>query len=101
MPREMIKYCVRGNYVTSHYSVKKYPPLPCSLTKSKLIKTILPGIHNFYKGKNDIYPGENYIWESAFGSWNLGIILISLLGRDDSESLQLPFDCRAFISLSS
>lgn len=74
--------------------------LHCSLTKSKFIKTILPGIHNFNKDKNDIYQGGNYIWKSALGSWNRGIILISLLVGGDSASLQVPCDSRAFISLS-
>lgn len=52
------------------YSEKYDPALNHPLTKSKLIKTILPGIYSFFKGKNDIYLGENHIWSSEFRSWN-------------------------------
>lgn len=61
-PREMIKYSVRGSYVIFFsYSEKCDPALNHPLTKRKLIKTILPGIYSFFKGKNDIYLGEIHI----------------------------------------
>lgn len=92
----MIKYSVREIYVIFLLFRKKNLALNCPLTKSKLIKTILPGIYNFYKGKKEIYPGENHIWSSAFGSWNRQTILISFLVGDDRDSLQLPFDSRTY-----
>lgn len=97
MPREITKCCDRWIYVISQCSGKKISPLHYSLTKSKLIKTILPRIYYFYKGKNDIYPGKKITLEkSAFGSWNCGILISRLVG-DDSDSLQLSFDSTTFV----
>lgn len=86
----MIKYSVRGIYIIFPIQKKK-TALNSPLTKRKLIKTFLLGIYNFYKGKNDIYPGENHICSSAFESWNHQTILISLLVGVDSNSLGFLF----------